>query len=220
MLIKPEEINGIIRKAGEKVAAKGKSYYEQDKITIKKATYISDEKFRVQTFVKGNYIYEPFICRDKGILRFACNCPTFSEKKRVCKHIVATAFDMYVSEEKYIDASKKDFTISISDEEKLEKNRYKNQVKKEKNHVELLEYYENLNDGLNDAEFNISVIPILKEVKVDELFAYFRIGSKKMYNIKDLNEFSLAIRNKSILEHGKDFAFKHDIFESKIFSVF
>ena len=211
MLIKPEEINGIIRKAGEKVAAKGKSYYEQDKITIKKATYISDEKFRVQTFVKGNYIYEPFICRDKGILRFACNCPTFSEKKRVCKHIVATAFDMYVSEEKYIDASKKDFTISIFDEEKLEKNRYKNQVKKEKNHVELLEYYENLNDGLNDAEFNISVIPILKEVKVDELFAYFRIGSKKMYNIKDLNEFSLAIRNKSILEHGKDFAFKHDI---------
>lgn len=211
MLIKPEEINGIIRKAGEKVAAKGKIYYEHDKITIKKAVYVSDDKFKVQTFVKGNYIYEPFICKDKGILRFACNCPTFSEKKQVCKHIVATAFDMYVSEEKYKEASYKDFTISILEEEKLEKNRYKNQVKKEKNHLELLEYYENLTDGLSNAEFNIAIVPVLKELKQDELFVYFRIGTKKMYNIKDLNEFSHAIRYKEILEYGKDFKFKHDI---------
>lgn len=211
MLIKPEEINGIIRKAGEMTAAKGKKYYEEEKVIIKKTNYISDESFKVQTYVKGNYIYEPFICRDKGILRFRCNCPTFTEKNRVCKHIVATAFDMYVSEEKYLEASDKNFTISISEEQKLEKDRYKTKLNKQKEHSDLLEYYENLADELNEANLKINVIPILKEQVLNQLSVYFRIGSKKMYNIKSLYDFALAVKNKDILEHGKDFSFRHNI---------
>ena len=211
MLIKPEEINVIIRKAGDNTAAKGKKYFEEDKVKIKKVKYLSDENFKVQTYVRGTYIYEPFIYRDKGVLKFSCNCPTFTTKNRICKHIVATTFDMYVTEEKYREASNKDFTISISEEEKLEKNRYKNKLEKEKEHIRVLDYYENLSDELLNAKFNVNIVPILEEPAQDELSVYFRIGSKKMYNIKNLEEFASAIKNEDVLEHGKDFAFKHSI---------
>ncbi|MEG2310881.1 MAG: SNF2 helicase associated domain-containing protein [Clostridia bacterium] len=207
MLILAEEINKFLSQVSSEISIRGKKYFEQDKVKIEFFKYNSDTSYIAKAHVQGTYIYEVTIAKSRGSLKYSCDCPTSSKNKHICKHVIAMVFDMYINFESYMN-----FKLNLEskdiESEIVESKTYK--YKQEKNDS-LVTYYEELEFFDVDCKREIEIIPKLKTVGIysNALEVSFKIGSDKMYNLRDVYKFGSDMIEEQVVKYGKELEFKH-----------
>lgn len=219
MLLEPSDINYILSKSSEDISKKGKKYFESRRVAITEVQKENDEKYMVTTNVTENQIYNVRVSKENNETKYSCNCSEVIENKKPCRHVVATFFDMYINAEEYetfVNKKQEDSFYTNYTENKMKVSAEKvlevENIKKEES---LLSYYESLMlseiNNLNEDN-KVKICPILRLQGLGkELTVSFRIGTDKMYVIKEIYKFGSCIRNKEIFKYGKGLEFRHTI---------
>jgi SNF2 family DNA or RNA helicase len=210
MLINSEEINNILKISGELVTVAGKKYFEHDKVSINYFKKISDDTYIAKVNIEGTHLYDVKLIKKNKQLHYNCNCPYSKRAKTPCKHIIATFFDIYVNENKYLNFEKKDeFTeIQKSNKQLVYEENFLENIKKSR----LINYYEDLELNLNKTDKDIELVPILElPFKPSYLIVNFKIGKDRLYILKDLYGFVINLRMQNKFKYGSKLEFKHNI---------
>ena len=208
MLINADEINKVLSSFDSDTINKGKKYFEQDRVKIANFYYKSDEDYTAECKVDGTYYYNVMVKKEKGKLIYKCNCPAYQMYAGHCKHIIAVLFDLYINGEKYLN-------FKPHEEISNPNNLYKfSNITNNKNYIsdDIIQYYEILEFGdvYEKNVSNISVLPRLS-LELKNLNLSFKIGNKRMYILKDLEEFYDTLENNRHIRYGKELEFKNQI---------
>ena len=136
---------------------------------------------------------------------YTCNCNLYSYKK--CEHILAVIleFNYNPKYEQIIKAS--------IENEKKERDRYmfNNIIGEFAEDDFLFAKSDSLEEKqeLPALSTNIELVPVVKENRYGEYELSFKIGNKKMYKIKSLQQFYWSYTNKEVYRYGENLAFKH-----------
>ncbi|NLK96122.1 MAG: ATP-dependent helicase [Clostridiales bacterium] len=213
-MIKQGLLNGFNKSTFGNNEKKGERVLKNDLVTD-----ISYEEDNDEIIIKSMVISEELYSQYSNIIRInketkevtktKCNCNDFEKKNKenyCCKHLVATFY-------KFLDMI--DANPNILKE--LGINNPKKELIKatEKN---ILDYLVGNNDLKEEIKFEII---INKDQWNHKIFAEFKIGSinmnsKKLYTLKDIDSFLIAMYNRVSLPFGKDFIF--DIKKQKVSS--
>ena len=207
MLINAEEINKVLLSAGSDVINKGKKSFEQGKVKIADFEYIDEKNYSAKTYIESSSIYEIEIVKENNILKTSCSCQV-GKSGAICRHIVATVFDMYINFQSYFDYEKKIEKKVIS----LEENYNQNEEEKVYSKCDFIKYYENLELNKRESMGAIELVPILSVLnfKENELEVSFKIGKDRLYLLKDIYKFSEKMQNQEVFKYGKELEFKHN----------
>ena len=211
MLINKKLSQEIYNDAGEARITRAKGYLNHGKINIIKANYENPNNFSIESIVNGHYDdYTVNIEVNNGELDVAsCECMDYSNNYSICKHILATL--MRFEQTKFWDHDNDD-------------NMLVNQQKNIKNSFK----YKNFNNMINSF-YNDELKEINKEqsnylqgkdkVKIEakleyDKFSYgmkleFKIGTSRMYKLKDLTEFYSKVVNEEYVKYGDKLEFVH-----------
>lgn len=212
MLINAEEINSILFEAGTDITNRGKKYFEQNRVKVADFNFISENNYVAKSYVEGTYIYETEIRKTNGALSYKCECPTYTKKDVICKHVVAMIFDMYINEASYSNYVKNSESADI-DDDVIENKSYKDKINEQRENNGLMAYYENLelSRNLDKESVNIDTQLYLTNDIEKELEVSFKIGKDRMYILRDLFRFSEDMQKGNINKYGKELEFKHSI---------
>jgi len=98
---------------------------------------INDEEFDSKVRNEENHIYDIHL-NMKHPRKSTCNCPHANGKRIICKHMIATYFTVFPEEAK-------GYIKEIEDYEKVEKERYREYLKKqEEEYLEIKKYVNQL----------------------------------------------------------------------------
>ncbi len=212
MLINAEEINSILSEAGTDITNRGKKYFEQNRVKVADFNFISENNYVAKAYVEGTYIYETEIRKTNGVLSYKCECPTYTKKDVICKHVVAMIFDMYINESTYINYVKNSESADI-DDDVIENKSYKDKINEQRENNGLMAYYENLelSRNIDKESVNIETLLYLTNDMEKELEVSFKIGKDRMYILRDLFKFSEDMQKGAVNKYGKELEFKHSI---------
>ena len=211
MLILPEEINKLLLKAGNSITNRGKKYFEQNRVRIKKVDYTNDTNYNVGVLVDGTYFYKVNISKNNGKITYNCNCPCSEGTNLPCKHVIATLFDMYVNKDIYVNFREE---LKFTEQEKGKmfnnSNILLNNTIEIKN--DIINYYEKL-DTKNNNTKKLRLVPKIEifGLKNVTFSVSFKIGTNRLYVIKDIYEFGNLFLSKAKVKYGKEFEVIHDI---------
>ncbi|MDD3303738.1 MAG: DEAD/DEAH box helicase [Clostridia bacterium] len=213
MLINPEEINKILSVTESDIINRGKKYFEQSRVKIEDCHIKGNSAFRVKTCVQGQSIYKIDILKEKGTVKYKCDCPTFLKKHVPCKHIIATFFDIYINPESYTEFHHS-AQIKVIDNSVIENKTYR-QIKNEKfKNSGLISYYEKLNANLDGTEAQkVNIIPkiTISGLNDSSLEVTFKIGRDRLYLLKDIYEFAENMMNDKVSKYGKTLEFENTL---------
>ncbi len=207
MLINKNVVNELYDDAGYERLQRAKAYVKQGKVNIKKVIYEDKDNLELTANVLGTEEYQVFIKIEKGeIENVHCTCPDYEKTYGACKHIVATI-------EEFLE--NKDYT-NVFEEEKLSqipKQEIKNTLNKDNYKIfrQLInEFYdENAKEDIK-LKGNIKIEPILIYDKFEKsLKIEFKIGTEKMYKLKDLTQFLISMRRQEKFKYGEKLEFVH-----------
>lgn len=207
MLINKNVVNELYDDAGYERLQRAKAYVKQGKVNIKKVIYGNKDNIELTANVLGTEEYQVFIKIEKGeIENVHCTCPDYEKTYGACKHIVATI-------EEFLE--NKDYT-NVFEEEKLSqipKQEIKNTLNKDNYKIfrQLInEFYdENAKEDIKLKE-NIKIEPILIYDKFEKsLKIEFKIGTEKMYKLKDLTQFLISMQRQEKFKYGEKLEFVH-----------
>lgn len=212
MLINAEEINSILFEAGTDITNRGKKYFEQNRVKVADFNFISENNYVAKAYVEGTYIYETEIRKTNGVLSYKCECPTYTKKDVICKHVVAMIFDMYINESTYINYVKNSESANI-DDDVIENKSYKDKINEQRENNGLMAYYENLelSRNIDKESVNVDTMLYLTNDMEKELEVSFKIGKDRMYILRDLFRFSEDMQKNAVNKYGKELEFKHSI---------
>ena len=212
MLINAEEINSILFEAGTDITNRGKKYFEQNRVKVADFNFISENNYVAKAYVEGTYIYETEIRKTNGVLSYKCECPTYTKKDVICKHVVAMIFDMYINESTYINYVKNSESADI-DDDVIENKSYKDKINEQRENNGLMAYYENLelSRNIDKESVNIETLLYLTNDIEKELEVSFKIGKDRMYILRDLFRFSEDMQKGAVNKYGKELEFKHSV---------
>lgn len=212
MLINAEEINSILFEAGTDITNRGKKYFEQNRVKVADFNFISENNYVAKAYVEGTYIYETEIRKTNGVLSYKCECPTYTKKDVICKHVVAMIFDMYINESTYINYVKNSESADI-DDDVIENKSYKDKINEQRENNGLMAYYENLelSRNIDKESINIETLLYLTNDIEKELEVSFKIGKDRMYILRDLFRFSEDMQKGAVNKYGKELEFKHSV---------
>lgn len=209
MLISPEEINKILSVTGSAITNKGKKYFEQSRVKIEECVIKSESTFRVKNFVRGKNLYIVDILKEKGKVKYKCDCPSFKKNHAPCKHIIATFFDIYINYENYKEFDKSS-KIKPIDENIITKRSYRGIINDKIRSNGLISYYENIE---KDNKLNINIVPKLNISGLNDskLEVNFKIGNDRLYILKDIYDFTETMINEDVIKFGKNLEYKNII---------
>lgn len=211
MLISAEEINKVLTLSENKVTLAGKRYFEQNRVEIAGVKIISEQDYIVRAYVRGNHTYEVAVKKEKGKIKYLCECPYHTKTIQPCKHIIALVFDMYINENKYLEFEKKTES-KVIDTDNLDIRTYRERIKDKAANDSIIHYYENLELLPMQEKGSVSLYPKLSlAFKGEALQVSFKIGKTKMYLLKNVYEFGQHMLQKEEVKYGKDLAFKHEL---------
>lgn len=166
----------------------------------------------MSSIVVGSEPYKTYVSiRDGEVEDITCNCQDYYNYYGVCKHTLASV--MAFAEE----------TNHPSKEEKQEQNNINNNYRNFKQIVNTF-YNEEIEEIDQDEEVtlkNKGTIKLEPKVIYDkfsgDMKVEFKIGSKKMYKIKDLSEFYTRMLEKEFYKYGEKLQFIHtrEMFEEE-----
>lgn len=223
MLISPSEINKLLSITASNVSNEGKRYFEHSKVKVANFIYNSEKDYIATSYVEGSYVYEVVIKKGSGKIKYKCECPHSKKNPMPCKHIVAAIFNMYINYNEYFEFLEKNKEVKLSEAlniglPKIEKKReelpkiFNEQVRTFIRNNKLITYYENLenNDKIKE-EVNIEPILEIYGLREKNIKVYFKIGKERLYNLKDLFEFSKYMKNEDSYKYGKSLDFVHKV---------
>lgn len=212
MLVNKNLTQEIYDDAGENRVLRAKRYINQGRVSIIKSDYEDKDNFSITAIVDGSSDeYRVNIDVKKGELEIAeCECQDYFTYYGACKHIVATIMKFEQTkfwDKEYQETEKSDILP------KIDKNSYKY---RSFNNLINTFYNDELKEMVVGSDTNLSndePIKIEPKVSYDKfsqgLKLDFKIGTKRMYKIKDLPEFYTRMANKEYYKYGEKLEFIH-----------
>ena len=208
MQINKKLSQSIYEDAGSEKLEKAKRYVFQSRVEIKEMIYDDKDNFEVTAEVDGNY--DDYLTRIRvahGELEEAsCECPDYQNTYGSCKHIVATLLKFEQTKFWDRDSHIEDLKKSTNNEVKF------NNFRKIVNEL----YNEELQE-INAKE--ISELPEEKKIKIEpriihdrfetKLKLELKIGTSRMYKIKDLTDFYTRMTTGDFYKYGDRLEFMH-----------
>ncbi len=203
MLVNQKVLENLCKDAGEKRTQKARAYKACGRVEITNIEYENSKNFEVSAIVVGTEAYKTYVSvRDGEIEDITCSCQDYYNHYGVCKHTLASI--MAFSE----DTSRPKNVISKS----------ANQTNKYRNFKQIVNtfYNEEIEEIDQDEEIalkNKGTIKIEPKIIYDkfsgDMKVEFKIGTKKMYKIKDLSEFYTRMLEKEFYKYGEKLQFVH-----------
>ncbi|MBO4816086.1 MAG: SNF2 helicase associated domain-containing protein [Clostridia bacterium] len=210
MLINKELIQEIYTDAGEPRIIRAKGYLNHGKINIIKADYENPNNFSIKSVVSGNYDdYNVEIDVKNGELDVAsCECMDYFNNYSICKHILATL--MRFEQTKFWDHDIQNEMVVNNQKNSSGFHKYKNF----KNMIST--FYNDELEEINKEQNNYLKNNKVKiEVRLEyDKFSYgmkldFKIGTTRMYKLKDLTDFYTRVTNNEYEKYGDKLEFVH-----------
>ena len=152
-------------------------------VEVKACTEDQGQDYVVRILGKGSFIKES-----------SCSCREDREKA-VCPHIRAV-WDAYQRSGKKIDEEKKPVMVYTSPEVRT-----------------MIREYTNREVARIQQEGQEAFVSFAAKLKINrktgDIRVEFKLGRERMYLVKDLLSFARAMRQKTYVEYGKNFAFYH-----------
>ncbi len=135
---------------------------------------------------------------------YRCECSPYSYKN--CAHILAVLFEF-----KYNPKYMKMISEAIENErkrkEKLEFNRIMENFKNSISQSEPI--VAEKNEKMPELSTNVNIIPVIKKNRYGEYELGFKIGEKRMYKLKSIEDFYKNYSTGSIYKYGDNLAIEH-----------
>lgn len=233
MLISPIDINKILSMTSSVISARGKKYFEKSRVKPVSFFYVGDDKFVTLSEVRGTNIYQVKVEKNNGKISYECDCPHAQKNQDICKHVIATLFQLYINPETYQEVKdfmkkkkvvKLDSVVDFSSSVNLLEDRQKEQTKPlveyireervTKENAQLISYYENIeSEGNVKTGLGIQLVPRLQVMgyPTQNLLVDFRIGNNRFYVIKDIYRFAENVENQEEFAYGKNLKFVHKV---------
>ena len=200
MLVNQKVLESLYNDAGEKRVQKARAYKAGGRVEITNFEYQNSRNFEVSGIVVGTEPYKTYIAiKDGEVEDITCSCQDYYNHYGVCKHTIALM--MAFSEQ----ASDTNVVKDTND----------NNYRSFRQMVNTF-YNEEIDEIDNDDEItlkNKGTIKIEPKVIYDkfsgDMKVEFKIGSKKMYKIKDLSEFYTRMLEKEFYKYGEKLQFIH-----------
>lgn len=214
MLIDEKILDNLCQDAGDKRAQKARMYKNLGRVTIIDSQYQSPNTFDIKAIVVGEDTYKSYISIKEGEVEdITCTCQDYYKHYGVCKHTLASVIEFMESEKyqkEYIkDDDKKSSIVNL-----LESSNKQNNYRSFKQIVNTF-YNEEIEDiDTEEVELKgkgtINIEPqILYDKFSNDMKVEFKIGTKKMYKIKDLSEFYTRMVKKEFYKYGEKLQFIH-----------
>lgn len=179
---------------------KGEQYYKEKKVEILQVDQFWKGEIGIKANAKGSngerYKITLLVKKDK-IYDYTCTCKAYKKYNGMCKHCVAAALT-------YKNEAGKSFLTGVSTAREIR---------------QMLTAY----TGREVAEVlakkegtKVSLVPKLV-LQRERVMVEFRVGRDRLYVIKDLSEFILAVEKGLQIEYGKNLSFYHtpDAFDAQ-----
>lgn len=211
MLVNHKILENLCKDAGEKRTQKARAYKDSGRVEITNVEYENSRNFELSSIVIGSEPYRTYVSvRDGEVEDITCNCQDYYNHYGVCKHTLASI--MAFSENTNHPAN----TIANS----------RNQANNYRNFKQMVNtfYNEEIDDIDKDEEIalkNRGTIKLEPKIIYDkfsgDMKVEFKIGSKKMYKLKDLSEFYTRMLEKEFYKYGEKLQFVHtrEVFEEE-----
>ena len=196
----------IYNDAGEERLERAKRYAKYGRVEILKAIYDNKDNFEIEAEVNGDYgEYNTAIRVANGELEEAsCECEDYYKRYAVCKHIVATLIKF--SQTKYWDKEYNEKSRYLRDKAKYAPFR---KVVTELYNEELYEMNENELERLPESK-KIKLEPRIILDRFDsKLKLELKVGTSRMYKIKDLSDFYTRMVRNEFYRYGDKLQFVH-----------
>ena len=210
MLINKELTQELYGDAGEPRRFRAKELLNHGKVSIVKADYQNPDNFSVEAIVNGNMDdYTVNIEVNDGELDVAsCECMDYFNNYSICKHILATL--MRFEQTKFWDHDIQNEMVINNQKNASGYHRYKNF----KNMIST--FYNDELEEINKEQNNYiknNKVKIEARLEYDK-FSYgmkldFKIGTTRMYKLKDLTDFYTKVTNNEYEKYGDKLEFVH-----------
>ena len=208
MLINKKLSQSIYEDAGYEKMERAKRYVSQSRVKIKEMIYDDKDNFEVTAKVDGNYDdYTTRIRVTNGELEEAsCECPDYLKTYGSCKHIVATLLKFEQTKFWDRDSHIEDLKKSTNNDVKYNNfrkivNELYNEELQEINTKEISELLE---------ERKVKIEPkIIHDRFETKLRLELKIGTSRMYKIKDLTDFYTKMTTGEFYKYGDRLEFMH-----------
>ena len=210
MLINKELTQEIYGDAGESKRFRAKELLNHGKVSIIKADYQNLDNFSVEAIVNGNMDdYTVNIEVNDGELDVAsCECMDYFNNYSICKHILATL--MRFEQTKFWNHDIQNEMVVNNQKNSIGFHKYKNF----KNMIST--FYNDELEEINKEQNNYlknNKVKIEARLEYDK-FSYgmkldFKIGTTRMYKLKDLTDFYTRVTNNEYEKYGDKLEFVH-----------
>ncbi len=210
MLINKKLTQEIYGDAEENKIYRAKEFLNYGKVNIVKADYQNPDNFSVEAIVNGNMDdYTVNIEVNDGELDVAsCECMDYFNNYSICKHILATL--MRFEQTKFWDHDIQNEMVVNNQKNASGYHKYKNF----KNMIST--FYNDELEEINKEQNNYiknNKVKIEARLEYDK-FSYgmkldFKIGTTRMYKLKDLTDFYTRVTNNEYEKYGDKLEFVH-----------
>lgn len=182
------------------------------RVEIINTEYQNSKNFEISSIVVGSEPYKTYVSiRDGEVEDITCNCQDYYNHYGVCKHTLASV--MAFAEETHHQPKEeaqvsKNLTNNYRNFKQIVTTFYNEEIEE----IDQEEEVALKNKGTIRIEPKISYDKFSGDMKVE-----FKIGSKKMYKIKDLAEFYTRMLEKEFYKYGEKLQFIHtrEMFEEE-----
>lgn len=211
MLVNQRILDNLCKDAGEKRVQKATTYSEQGRVEITHVEYEDSKNFEIRGMVVGNEIYKTYLSVHNGEVEdVTCSCQDYYNHYGVCKHTLASVLT-FSEDSNPVIKTIPNHTNNTNHYRSFKQivNTFYNEEIDEINHDEEIEIK---NKGTIKIEPKIIYDKFSGDMKVE-----FKIGTKKMYKIKDLSEFYTRMMEKEFYKYGEKLQFIHirEMFEEE-----
>ena len=236
MLINSDEINKILNCTDSIIITRGKKYFETSRVDIKNVNIENEHSYDILCVVHGTKNYMVNISKKNNRITTKCSCPYCSNYENIiCKHIIASIFDIYTDYEKYYNFVPKNISIdeyiknvskendgldtakfsSYLDLHPMFAKKFLTELNEQKT-SDIVSYYIAQIDGKEELSKKVSLVPVIQVLNrpyysQEEFYMYFKIGIDKYYVVKDILDLIKRIDTKENYSYGKALSFNHNI---------
>lgn len=208
MLVNQRILDNLCRDAGENRTKKARNYQKQGRVEITNIEYQDSQNFEVNAIVIGTEPYKTYVAiHDGEVEDITCNCQDYYNHYGVCKHTLASVLS-FSEDRNPVARAVPNHTNNYRSFKQIVNTFYNEEID-EINHDEEIALK---NKGTIKIEPKIIYDKFSGDMKVE-----FKIGTKKMYKIKDLSEFYTRMLDKEFYKYGEKLQFIHtrEMFEEE-----
>ncbi|MBE5963005.1 MAG: hypothetical protein E7256_16770 [Lachnospiraceae bacterium] len=203
--------------------AKGYEIYQEGKIVSFRQRELEQGLLQISAMVKAsepNKQYDVELILDeetKDLVDYSCECPAYASYDGPCKHCIAIGLWYEEAENKEDHRIESTFTVRQQESKAVPsktggrepaKVQYYHTSEIARKLITEYTYKKSMEKGKSDTGGGIELEPVLS-FQYNGMEVSFRVGDKRLYSIKDLLEFTDAVKHHTNIAYGKQLEFVH-----------